>query len=178
MLYKRCSRCGKRMPIGVMCECMPKRNTKYHKTSNQLSDEKQRQKRYDMEKRNKESAKFYSSGTWQKLRETVKQKYRVQEFEGIDVYSFFKFNKIEIGRIMHHIRPVKDYPELKLRADNLILLTDKNHEIIHKRMDEGEADEVITELEKYVKEWERLKGMNKCFLNIRNISKNAKNKMR
>lgn len=160
MLYKRCSRCGKRLPIGVICECMPKRyKTKYHKTSKQSPDEKQRQKQYDTEKRNKESAKFYSSIAWQKLRETVKQKYRVQEFKGIDIYSFFKFNKIETGRIMHHIRPVKEYPELKLRADNLILLTDKNHEIIHKRMDEGKANEVIEELEKYVKEWERLKGM-------------------
>ena len=145
MLYKRCSRCGKRMPTGTKCDCIP--------------PDKQRHRDYDNGKRDKQAAKFYSSGRWQKLREVVRQKYRVQEFKGIDIYSFFKFNKIETGRIMHHIRPVKDYPELKLRADNLILLTDKNHETIHKRMDEEKAEEVIAELEKFVKEWERLKGI-------------------
>lgn len=42
MIYKRCSRCGKRLEVGQTCECV-----------------KQRHKEYDRCSRDKDAAKFY-----------------------------------------------------------------------------------------------------------------------
>lgn len=42
--------------------------------------------------------------------------------------------RISYGRTVHHIRPLKEYPELATAPDNLIFLSDKNHAEVHERM--------------------------------------------
>lgn len=65
MIYKRCSRCGKRLEVGQTCECV-----------------KQRHKEYDRCSRDKDAAKFYSSASWKRMRQYIldKRLFEVQAF--------------------------------------------------------------------------------------------------
>ncbi len=58
MIYKRCPRCNKRLEAGTTCECS-----------------KLRHKEYDKFSRDKDSAKFYSSSAWKRMREYIMNKY-------------------------------------------------------------------------------------------------------
>ena len=69
---------------------------------------------------------FYDTYEWKKARELCRKKCL-----GLDLYSYFVLNKIEYGRIVHHIVPLeKDY-SLRTAQSNLIYLTDSNHMKIH-----------------------------------------------
>lgn len=152
MLYKRCDNCGKRLAIGEECSCFNKAKDKAKATA-----ESQRQAEYDRTKRNQKSAKVYHSQKWKDLKNIA-----IRRYMGIDIYSYYVLDKLEYGRVVHHICPIKDYPELQYNLDNLIYLTDKNHELVHKRMDNGETMTVIKDLKALVKRWKNdRKGDNK-----------------
>ncbi len=129
MLSKICTRCGKRIPLNSVCKCsIGKRgkHTQHH--------------RY-----NEDIKKFYSTSEWKKARERC-----IAECFGIDIYSFFVLNKIEYGEIVHHIIPiVNDYSE-RLRAENLIYLTETNHKLIHS-LYENSYDETVKLLKTLLK---------------------------
>lgn len=50
---------------------------------------------------------------------------------GLDEYAFAQ-GILEIGNTAHHIYPIDERPDLKLSASNLIFLSAKNHNHIHK----------------------------------------------
>ena len=127
-IYKRCSRCYKRIFEGTRCDCS-----------------KKRYKEYDKEKVNSKEKKFYSSGAWEKLKIKVRDR-----FNGIDIYSYYILKKIEYGQTVHHIEPIKENWDRRLDLENLIYLTESNHRLIHKRMECGEHDEVINMLNSLV----------------------------
>lgn len=133
MIYKRCSRCGKRIQTGTKCDCSQKRY-----------------KEYDKDKINSKEKKFYSSDQWNKVKDKAKELYK-----SIDIYSYYVANKIEDGQTVHHIIPIKAEWEKRFDLDNLIYLTESNHRTIHNRMDNGEYYDVINELKELISKFKK-----------------------
>lgn len=103
-IFKRCTRCGKRISSGSKCTCLRVRED--------VKDPKEKE--------------FYSSSRWQEVREQVKS-----QCKGLDLYSYYILNKIEYGAVVHHIRPIKDDWGARYDIDNLIYLSNSNHQLIH-----------------------------------------------
>ncbi len=129
MLSKICSYCGKRISIASSCTCMVKLKCKA-------------QKHY---KYNEDVKKFYSTKEWNNAREQC-----IAECHGIDLYSFFVFNQIEYGEVVHHIVPLLDDYSKRLNIDNLIFLTERNHKLIHS-LYEHSYDETVNMLKSLLK---------------------------
>lgn len=117
MIYKRCSRCGKRIESGQTCECVKQRHKEYNKYS-----------------RNKVSSEFYDSVNWKRMREYIKNKY-----DGIDVYAYVLFGQIEQATLVHHIVEVEDDKSQALVERNLIPVSVSSHNLIHKAYNESES---------------------------------------
>lgn len=118
MIYKRCPRCGKRIEAGQTCECV-----------------KQRHKEYDRLSRDKDSAHFYSSSAWKRMRQYILDKY-----DGIDVYSYILYGHIEPATLVHHIVELKDDKSQALLEQNLIPVSSSTHNIIHSAYDKSLSD--------------------------------------
>lgn len=118
MIYKRCSRCGKRLEVGQTCECV-----------------KQRHKEYDRLARDKEAAKFYSSASWKRMRQYILDKY-----DSIDVYAYILYGQIEKADTVHHIVEMRDDKSQALMEQNLIPVSSSTHNIIHASYDKSLAD--------------------------------------
>ena len=112
--------------------------------------QKLRYKEYDKYKLNTKEKKFYSSGSWEKVKDNIKRR-----FNGIDIYSYYVLLKTEYGQTVHHIEPIKNNWERRLDIDNLIYLTESNHRLLHNRMDNGEYYEVIKELNTLVEKYKK-----------------------
>lgn len=80
---------------------------------------------YDKHKRNQDSKRFYNSKEWIKCREVVliRDRYLCRKC--------FKNNKITTADVVHHIKELKDYPELALTLSNLESLCHACHNQIH-----------------------------------------------
>ena len=131
-IFKRCSRCGKRVPSGTACECIKRRHKEYDSI------------------RNKDISSFYGSGVWQRKRQEAMELYI-----GNDIYSYYMFGKLEQADTVHHILPLKENWGKRLDIDNLIPLTNSNHEKLHYRMKNGEHDTVIQELKDLQERWKK-----------------------
>lgn len=118
MIYKRCSRCGKRLEVGQTCECV-----------------KQRHKEYDRLARDKDAAKFYSSASWKRMRQYILDKY-----DSIDVYAYILYGQIEKADTVHHIVEMRDDKSQALMEQNLIPVSSSTHNIIHASYDKSKAD--------------------------------------
>lgn len=118
MIYKRCSRCGKRLEVGQTCECV-----------------KQRHKEYDRCSRDKDAAKFYSSASWKRMRQYILDKY-----DGLDLYAYVVFGQIEKADTVHHIIEMRDDKSQALMEQNLIPVSSSTHNIIHASYDKSLAD--------------------------------------
>ncbi len=99
---------------------------------------------YDKYKRSKESKQFYASDAWAKARELalIRDKYLCQ--------SCLKKKRIRKAEVVHHIRELRDYPELGLELSNLISWCNKCHTTHHKsgkakqQLNNKKIDVVIT----------------------------------
>lgn len=131
-IYKRCSSCGKRLPSGEQCGCR----------------EARRQKEYDVYARDGKSVAFYHSREWTAVSEAARQYYH-----GIDIIELYENDKVVPGRTVHHLVPVKEDWSKRLSKDNLIYLTESNHQLIHRRMDRGEGEEVRHWLSGLMERW-------------------------
>ena len=132
-IYKRCSRCGKRLPSGTKCECIKKRH-----------------KEYDKYTRDKVAEDFYHSKDWELARDDA-----ISFYTGIDIYSYYVLGAIEYGTTVHHIVPLKDDWSKRADRHNLIYLTDSNHQLMHKAMREGRYKETIELLNKLANKYEQ-----------------------
>lgn len=87
-----------------------------------------RQTYYNKYKRDQEAKRFYNSKAWDVCRTTVliRDHYLCQEC--LD-------NKIiRVYDVVHHIKPLKDYPELALTVSNLICLCHTCHSRLENEM--------------------------------------------
>jgi 5-methylcytosine-specific restriction enzyme A len=80
---------------------------------------------YDKYKRDPESRRFYKSKAWEKCRETI------MERDNYLCQKCLKRKKITPADMVHHIKELKDYPELALNEDNLISLCNPCHNEEH-----------------------------------------------
>lgn len=117
MIYKRCTRCGKRLEYNTICSCKAK-----YKTNS------------DDYKNNKEK-KFYKSKAWQDTTNIIKNK-----FNYIDIYSYYILGQVEQGEVVHHIIAIDEDFNKRLSLSNLIYLTEKNHRTIHNLMKKSPKD--------------------------------------
>lgn len=116
-LKKQC-RCGKIIDYSAKyCdECEDKvKQTK--KESNQY---------YDKNIRNKDSSEIYHSVEWNRLTEQCKNR-----FKGLDVYSYYILGKLEYGSLCHHIEEITLNKDRRYDLENLIYLSNSNHNMIH-----------------------------------------------
>jgi len=123
-LKKKCSRQG--------CNVLVDYGVKYcikHKEEFQLS-EKERYKEYSYRRRQDEEQKkyqdFYSSTIWDKARDVV-----IDSTYGIDIVEFYRTGKIVEGYTVHHIIELDEDWNKRLDIDNLIYLSESNHQHIH-----------------------------------------------
>lgn len=110
MIYKRCSRCGKRIPEGEKCGCIKKRHTDYDKNY-----------------RDKKATEFYHSRQWQQARENA-----LNLDGGIDVYLYMTTGEIKLADTVHHIESLRDAWEKRLSLDNLMSLNHDTHSSIER----------------------------------------------
>lgn len=138
-IYKRCSRCGKRIEEGTRCDCNKERHKEY--------------KRYRTDKKEQ---LFYSSKEWEDVRDKIREK-----FFGLDVYSYYVLERVEYGQSVHHIEELKENWERRLDISNLIYLTESNHKSIHRTMNKGAKDkeEIVKKLYECIKKFEEEFGM-------------------
>ena len=115
-LYKRCSRCGKRIPSGTACPCV-----------------KARHKEYDRYSRDKKSKQYYDSREWEKARASALD-------ADIDVYLFMTEGRIEIADSVHHIIPLKEAWEERNSLGNLISLNHDTHSMIEQMYKKNRAE--------------------------------------
>ena len=84
-------------------------------------------KYYDRHKRNKERASFYHSVAWEKCRLLALER------DNFLCQDCLKNNKITPADMVHHIKELKDYPQLSLTLSNLISLCNSCHNKKHIR---------------------------------------------
>ena len=109
MLKTLCIKCNKKINKGEKCKC------------------RNRNKDYDRFNRNKETKIFYHSKEWSRLTALCKSK-----CNGLDLYELYENNKIVKGELSHHIIPVEEDEEKKYDIDNLIYVSHKTHNFIHR----------------------------------------------
>ena len=111
MIYKRCSKCNKRIPTGTECPTC-KRD-------------------YSQDKK---SRKEYHGGRWAKLRQIVMSRHNY-----LDAYALEQGEVIPADTV-HHIIPVKDDDTLFFEPSNLIPVSRASHDVIHQRYDAGDRE--------------------------------------
>lgn len=122
-IYKRCSRCGKRIEAGTTCQCL-----------------KDRHKEYDKYSRDRRSKQYYNSREWEAVREHV-----LQLDEGIDVYVYMTQGIVIRADTVHHIVPLKENWNLRSNEDNLISLNHDTHSMLEQqyRKNKNEMQEAL-----------------------------------
>ncbi|MCI8592690.1 MAG: HNH endonuclease [Lachnospiraceae bacterium] len=107
-IYKRCSRCHKRIPSGSTCPCI-----------------KQRYRDYDRMSRDPKSNSFYHSVEWENARGRA-----MERDGGLDVYQYMEAGKIVAADTVHHIISLRDDWGKRCDISNLISLNHNTHSMI------------------------------------------------
>ena len=134
-IYKRCSRCGKRLEIGKICACHRKRH-----------------KEYDKHYRDKRSTQYYHSKEWERIREEA-----LQADDGIDVYMYMTKGEILVADTVHHILPLKDNWDKRNDIENLMSLHHDTHSLIE-QMYTKDKEKIQVELKEMLLEYRKRQG--------------------
>ncbi len=110
MIYKRCSKCGKRIPSGTSC---PDCKREYSKREYSKPEG---------------TRKLYHTARWQKLRVAVLSRY-----SGMDLWALHHHGRIEYAETVHHIIPTAENETMFFMFDNLIPVSRSSHDEIHER---------------------------------------------
>lgn len=132
MIYKRCGRCGKRIPAGTTCECVieyrkKKKEYFFKKRLELRTKEKDRQRYadYDHNRRNRKAYEFYHSPEWVWIRTVVLDK------DGyIDVYKYMTEGVVVVADTVHHVIPLEEDWDKRFDIDNLMSLHHSTHSIV------------------------------------------------
>ena len=130
MIYKHCSRCGRRLRVGETCSCQ----TAYKKNYNKFN-------------RDTAFERFRHSKEWLRIRQAV-----IDRDDGIDQYALRTTGKLIPGTSVHHIIPLADDWSRRLDMSNLILLSEQTHgeiEKIYHTKDKSAMQEVLFSILKH-----------------------------
>ena len=146
----KCPHCSKYASVGKKCECRDKMKAKKVK----YIPENSQKRKPDSGASTTYSDPLYHSAQWKRLRSPV-----MEFYSNMDIYSWYKYGRIEAGFIVHHIIPLKDDYDRRFDMSNLIYLTDANHKAIHSLYDESEEKkaEVQQELFDMIEKWKAFK---------------------
>lgn len=133
-IYKRCSRCGKRLPEGTRCLCQKKRHQEYDRYS-----------------RDRKSKQYYNSKEWELARTTA-----LEADGGIDVYVFMTTGQIVLADTAHHIIPLKDDWRKRNDIENLMSLSHDTHSLIERQY-KKDKDRMQNELKEMLKQYRDMK---------------------
>lgn len=127
VIYKRCARCGKRIPSGTTCSCYDKARDKrvYNKATGIKIE--------------------YHTQRWKDMRV-----YIMSLYNGIDIYMMYKHGKVMSADTVHHIERTADKPDLFYSDSNLIPVSDAAHREIHRRYKTEDTTAVQEELKQYI----------------------------
>ena len=80
-------------------------------------------------------------------------------YVSMDIYSWYKYGRIEAGVTVHHIVPLKDNYDKRADMGNLIYLTEENHKAIHALYDQSDEkkSEVQRELFDMIEQWKKFR---------------------
>ena len=126
MIYKRCGRCGRRIPSGTACACY------------------QRQQDKRIYKKAEGIKKEYHTQRWKELRAVA-----LSRFDGLDVYLLYKYRRAAPADTAHHIEPASIRPELFYDLSNLLPVSRAGHVEIHERYKKEGLKAVQEELWRY-----------------------------
>ena len=129
-IYKRCSRCGKRIPSGSTCPCV-----------------KQRHRVYDRYSRDQRSRSFYGGKDWERARAAA-----LDTDGGIDVYLYMTEGIIVAADTVHHIIPIRDDWDKRFDIDNMMSLSGDTHSMIE-QMYKKDKDGMIRKLQEMIEEY-------------------------
>lgn len=116
MIYKRCVRCGKRIPSGTTCGCYSKyKEKRIYAPATGLK-------------------LLYHTTQWEMVRAYV-----MAQFVGIDLYAWHAQHRIVPASTVHHIVPAKEVGEAGFyEVENLLPVSDASHKEIHRAYRESE----------------------------------------
>lgn len=129
MIYKRCPRCGARIPTGTICEPCEKAR---RKTANSTDGVR----------------KQYKTRQWEKERREC-----LERFDYVDLYALYHENQVTNADRVHHIVEALDAPELFHDPANHFPVSDWSHHEIHRRYKMEGAEPVQNELRSYMARW-------------------------
>lgn len=130
MIWKRCSRCGARVPTGQQCKC---------------KKERPEQKRTDGIR------KEYHTERWKKARE-----YTLKKYGYVDLYALYHNGRVTPADRVHHIKLVLDDPEAFYDISNHFPCSDASHHEIHRRYKDEDMGQVQDELRSYLERYKKL----------------------
>lgn len=116
MIYKRCPKCGKRIPSGTSC---PTCKREYAPT--------------------KKGAEFYHTARWQMMR-----RYILSKFNGVDLWEWAGGRFVPADTV-HHIIPAEEDRDLIFSESNLIPLSRASHAEIHALYSRSPEDKLKTQ---------------------------------
>lgn len=134
-IYKRCGRCGKRIPSGSRCPCG-----------------KVRHKEYDRYSRDKKSKQYYDSSEWSRSRAAA-----LEADQNYDVYIFMTEGRILGADTVHHIIPLKEDWNQRNNMENLMSLHHDTHSFIEALYRKDEK-KIQKELQQMLIEYRKLVG--------------------
>ena len=129
MIYKRCPRCGARIPEGTTCR---KCELEKRRTSNRTDGVR----------------KEYKTQRWKDIRQ-----YCLNRYDNLDLYALYHDGQIIAADRVHHIVEALEAPELFYDTENHFPVSDGSHQDIHRRMKMEPREIVQDELRKYLKMW-------------------------
>lgn len=122
--YRRCGKCGKKIPQGTKCECLKESIKEYN---NRI--------RYN--KDNIKYSKFYSSTSWRKLSKYIRIKYN-----DLCLRCYIKDKVIVPADVVHHITEIREDYSKRLEENNLITLCHSCHNNLHANYDAAAKKEL------------------------------------
>jgi hypothetical protein len=86
---------------------------------------------------------FYYTAQWKKVAKAARQRAHY-----LDEYELQYSGRMQEGKIVHHIYTPEERPDLALTLSNLIVVSNRTHEMIHKAYNRGgnELDEMRSKL--------------------------------
>ncbi|MCD8148844.1 MAG: HNH endonuclease [Clostridiales bacterium] len=137
-IYKRCSRCGRRIPSGTTCECVIRLRKEQQKA---------RYHEYDQQRRDPRAKEFYNSAEWLGARAAA-----LSMDEGLDVYVFMTSGAVLYANTVHHIIPLSDDWSRRCDVGNLMSLHHSTHSSIEQKYKENKKTmqkELLAMLKRY-----------------------------
>ncbi|MFR1304108.1 hypothetical protein [Eubacterium callanderi] len=91
-------------------------------------DNRRRNRKYKQQRNDQKEQHFYKSEQWERCRQSA-----IVFYFGMDIYEYYTTGRIAEGYTAHHIVELKEDWSKALDVNNIIYLTESNHQLIHEK---------------------------------------------